>query len=986
MAGPDNRFLETSRSGPLKLSQAQSIRTILMVVAVLSGATGLGIIILMVRQPAWQLAVLASLLIVTSLYSVAVALIRARQETILRDAGIIAFLFGLSMLVTSAFLANLGVPAAIIYLVFILILSSAMQGGQRANQMIVFGILAAALCAFLSDFSPFQQIESPFIIIYTPAVLGVLFMVYVVLLAMQYVAATLRVRLVTALLAIVILPLSILSFAQSRFMFSTLREEKNNALLMASGQAAARLDEYLGRLRGAIWRVSGLNVFHEYLELPPAQRPNSALEAELRKTLKIIDIDELDNPIYMSSYAVLDINGINVFDTYSDVAGMQLPSSSGSADPFTRGKGADESDQDYFRFPMRTGNSYISPVYVDGPQSSFFYVSSPIKNKKGEVIGVLRMRNDGLQLQQLIREFSGLTGAHSYAVLLDENNIRLADGLTPQYLYRAVAPLPNSRIKVLQENHRLPNLPASMVTTRFTEFAHALEESRTMPTFSADLDPASGEGDYPEIGAVTHLDTMPWKVVFLEQNFNDNELRKSERSLVTLVATAIAAVVGLIAVGIAQLLSRPIVQLTETAQSIAGGNLAARAPEESADEFGLLGSAFNSMTHQIRTLISELEERVKARTREVENQNAILISRARQLQTVSEVARQIVSVQELESLLSSVAQLISERFNFYHVGIFLLDANKEFAVLRAASSEGGQRMLARNHMLPVGRVGIVGYVTGSGHPRIALDVGEDAAFFNNPDLPHTRSEMALPLKVGNQIIGALDIQSIEPDAFHEDDIELFSTLADQVAIAIYNNELYSETVRALQEAQTLHRQYLHEAWEQEIAVRKVQGYVYNHKGTQAQRANLPEWKPVLEEGVPLIEVTPGEGGAPDRAVLAVPIRVRGETLGIIHVQDSGEERYWSEDEIAVVNDVASQVAVALENARLFEATSRRAEREKKALEITAQIRSTNEPERMLQIAVSELQRALGASRAQIFVRHGPSQATEKPEGSNGHKP
>ena len=403
-----------------------------------------------------------------------------------------------------------------------------------------------------------------------------------------------------------------------------------------------------------------------------------------------------------------------------------------------------------------------------------------------------------------------------------------------------------------------------------------------------------------------------------------------------------------------------------------------------ADEYGVLGAAFNTMTDQMRSLINELEDRVRARTLDMEQQNQILISRARQFQTVSEVARQIVSVQELESLLSSVTQLISQRFGFYHVGIFLLDENKEYAVLRAANSEGGKRMLARNHMLRVGRVGIVGNVTGSGAARIATDVGEDATFFNNPDLPLTRSEMALPLKFGNEVIGALDIQSDVSSAFHPDDIELFNTLADQVAIAIYNNQLFAETARALSEAQTLHRQYLHEEWGREVATRKIHGFSYSRAGVITQDTELPEWAPVLATGKPKIEVVPGANNAPNHASMMVPITVRGETLGIIHVQDIGQERFWSEDEITVVNNVASQVAVALENARLFETTVRRAEREKKVLEITALIRSTNQPERMMQIAVNELQQALQASKTQIYIRQQTIDKNDEPNGGNGH--
>lgn len=247
-------------------------------------------------------------------------------------------------------------------------------------------------------------------------------------------------------------------------------------------------------------------------------------------------------------------------------------------------------------------------------------------------------------------------------------------------------------------------------------------------------------------------------------------------------------------------------------------------------------------------------------------------------------------------------------------------------------------------------------------------------------------------------MGALDIQHTEPNAFKEEDLELFLTLADQVAIAIVNNQLYTETARALEEARSLHRQYLRGEWAEEAAHRKVLGYLYNQQGIRPQRAEHPLWEEVFEHGEPAFAMqesdapsaaqSPGEvsGSVPVQptvsAMMAVPIQVRGETIGVIHVQDQGPERSWSEDEVAVVNSIASQVAVALENARLFENTVRRAERENRVLQITARIRETNDPQEMMRIAVQELQQALRATRTQIYIR----QASREPEPNSSSSP
>ena len=335
----------------------------------------------------------------------------------------------------------------------------------------------------------------------------------------------------------------------------------------------------------------------------------------------------------------------------------------------------------------------------------------------------------------------------------------------------------------------------------------------------------------------------------------------------------------------------------------------------------------------------------------------------------ADVARGIVSTTDFESLLTSIATLISDRFNYYHVGIFLIDESGENAILRASNSVGGQRMLERQHKLKVGQVGIVGYVTGSGQPRIATDVGKDAVFFNNPDLPETKSEMALPLKIEDRVIGALDIQSVVSNAFTEDDINLFATLADQVSIAINTNQLLSNTEKALAEAQSLHRQYLEQEWTRRSTEEDLANYKYTAQGLQPTEEALPEIRMVLDSNRPVTRsYAPEDKDTEPYSVLAVPILLRGQAIGVIHLRQNGEQEFvWSENELITVQNVADQVAQTLESARLFEQTIRRADRERRVLEITNKIRSSNEPQRMLEVTLEELKKHLGASQTQIVI-------------------
>jgi putative methionine-R-sulfoxide reductase with GAF domain len=223
-------------------------------------------------------------------------------------------------------------------------------------------------------------------------------------------------------------------------------------------------------------------------------------------------------------------------------------------------------------------------------------------------------------------------------------------------------------------------------------------------------------------------------------------------------------------------------------------------------------TALQSTNEYLSEMRNALEKRVEERTKEIENEQVKALRRSRQFEGIARVSRAISKTRNLQEVLSQIAQAISEQFDFYHVGIFLNDAVNQYAILSAANSEGGKRMLDRGHQLKIGEQGIVGFVTGSGTPRIALDVGTDNVYFNNPDLPLTHSEMALPLKSGNDTIGALDIQSIEQNAFSDDDIEVLESLADQVSLAIQNARLFDQTNKLLSEAEAIQKQYQRNTW------------------------------------------------------------------------------------------------------------------------------------------------------------------------------
>jgi GAF domain-containing protein len=365
---------------------------------------------------------------------------------------------------------------------------------------------------------------------------------------------------------------------------------------------------------------------------------------------------------------------------------------------------------------------------------------------------------------------------------------------------------------------------------------------------------------------------------------------------------------------------------------------------------------------ELRKLQAALEQKVEERTKELlqrgkelQQMNQQMGRRAGQFEAVTQVTEAITSIRELSNLLPRVAGVISEKFGFYHVGVFLLDEVNEYAILTAANSEGGLRMLERKHRLRVGAQGIVGNVTQTGIPRVAMDVGADAVYFNNPELPETHSEMALPLMSGEHVIGALDIQSTERAAFTDEDVQMLSLLANQVSLAVENARLFEMTRKALSESEAASRQATREAWRSLPVDQGLLGYRYTVTGTAPLDKPIGLEKPANdEEKVARIATT--------RVI--VPIELRGETIGTLVVQSPSRGEI-SPDQFDLIKAVAERVAISAENARLFDETTRRAERERKVSDITSKIRSVNDPQTMIQTAIEELRNALGASRVEV---------------------
>jgi GAF domain-containing protein len=415
--------------------------------------------------------------------------------------------------------------------------------------------------------------------------------------------------------------------------------------------------------------------------------------------------------------------------------------------------------------------------------------------------------------------------------------------------------------------------------------------------------------------------------------------------------------------------------------------------------------AMNEALGRARSSASELdrqrellEETVAERTRDLQH-------RATQLATAAEVGRAAASILELESLSRQVVGLVQERFDLYYAGLFLLDDTGSHAVLEAGSGEAGRIMKEQGHSLAIGGLSMVGAACARREARIALDVGEESVRFDNPLLPETRSEMALPLMVGDRVLGALDVQSTEAAAFSEEDVAVLQLVADQVAVAVDNARKFSEEGEVLEASSPLFRasRRLASAVTTDDIVQAILDSIAETEADRCVVARLSvspdgeaktitflgNWDRQGASPFPVGVAFPAHAwpvpweridsfwtsedisqiGGPDdtsqllsqyggRGFANVPLRAAGRAIGFFNIYRY-EAGSFSPVSTQLYETLADQAAIALEGARLLDEAQHRAAREQTLSRVSARMHETLDTDTVLKTAVEEIAGALG---------------------------
>lgn len=357
------------------------------------------------------------------------------------------------------------------------------------------------------------------------------------------------------------------------------------------------------------------------------------------------------------------------------------------------------------------------------------------------------------------------------------------------------------------------------------------------------------------------------------------------------------------------------------------------------DELEKANSILEAREQELQATQLVLEERVNERTRELTSKNQLFLERAQLLNSVVDASRSLLATTGFDQLLPMIVQVIGRHFNYYHVGLYLLDEQKQNAIMMASSSEGGLRIMQRGQQLSLHGYSPVEFAIRTGQIQIADNTGSDSRLRAEPELASTRAQLVLPLTSAHIVIGALDFQADHQMEFTTEYVSILQILADLVTIAIQNSILYDKTQRTLHDAEASSRQISAREWSNWMESIRTRGYRYD--GIRAE---------------PLNELN-GTVPSPKR-MQNIPIRLRGRTIGSLKIKLAEGASEWTEDDHAIAVAAAERAALALEGARLLEEAKRRATREAFLSEMAAKLGASFRLDSILRDTVEELGQTL----------------------------
>jgi GAF domain-containing protein len=377
--------------------------------------------------------------------------------------------------------------------------------------------------------------------------------------------------------------------------------------------------------------------------------------------------------------------------------------------------------------------------------------------------------------------------------------------------------------------------------------------------------------------------------------------------------------------------------------------------------FRRLLSRVREHEHELRARNWDLQQMRETLEVRVAERTEDLRRRSNYLQAAAQVAYSAGQLLDADRLVDETVDLIREAFELYYVGFFEIDSTGEWALLRAGTGEAGEKMLARGHKIKVGE-GMVGWTIEHGESRFAQHAEEDRIRILAPELPETRAEAALPLRARDRVLGALTIQSREPDFFDEATVTVLQTMADLLAIALNNAELYEESQQAVAAVRRAYGDVASDAWAEIVRTRGTWGYRYRDGAVQPSNGNWSSATSKALQGNELIQDLGDQASA-----VAIPLRVGGQVIGAISYQRPVEDGEWAEEDVTLLGALTDQLSQALDSARLLQETRQQAAREQRLNDISVSVSNSVDIEGMLRAAIQELGQLPGVLEASVHL-------------------
>lgn len=562
------------------------------------------------------------------------------------------------------------------------------------------------------------------------------------------------------------------------------------------------------------------------------------------------------------------------------------------------------------------------------------------------------------ELVYVLRDEEGVTQGF-FIAQLNNNSVFLshlqpASGRLPTYSYVIVPPV--------NDLLALPDVVNNGLVNIYYD-SPGLQRAITADAGIVDVYETGPEGARREvIGHIMPLSVEGVRLAIVTE-INSNVISQQVLQFGSTVIFVLAAGTVLLAVTLAIItgssITNPLTQIREAIRGVTRGSYDLPLPDPGrGDEIGEVSGAIYDMRNQIQAMVDDLRQRLETRTRDVQL-----------TQTISQTT---IAERDVNQLMSSVVNLITDSFDdIYHAQIFLTDNRGEYAVLRASTGQIGKQLIERGHRLEIGSVSVIGQTVEQGEPIIARDTAASGVHRRNEFLVDTRAELAIPLRLGDQIIGALDVQSRERDVFDNDMMQTMQTLADQISIAIANAQLYENSQRLLRDLHERQQEQTRNAWANYLAASRSENVVHqagvptSHDFTAIRNAVIKSGKPVV-----------GERTHRSTIPFGIPIKLRGDVLGVVEYEVPRAE--FKYDKVLLAEELVDRLAISLDNARLFHESQQAAERERLVNDISTRITGHTDIQSIIETAIHEVSQALRTPQVAIRL--------EGMNYTNGHSP